>query len=506
MALHPDSSRLHCKICINLGQLHPDSKTAEETHQSKRKESKPSTTHSRQQKAAHTTKQNEKEPRKGPRGISVVGQRAEVLVEEDRTEKTAESRKEAGEEIREAEAQIMEEVEETRKPKTLRKVASPTTIHGFPRLSKDALAFGRGFESMTLSTLKAVDRIHEVEKSRENWDRKAAHVAQMKNERERQRKKVQDVRQKTRETNEAWKIMEENKLMRLRDKTAKESAQTVLERALQRNVASKGRQKEAMERSFAAELAQQTLSVGREVAREDQEVSLEEKREEIKRKVQQATESARQRRQQVQAEREIRQAQLVWEGALARKELSGKIVQAAVQRMSEAKRRVGKAVNWREAARASVERAREALREGAGRDHTNTVPPPLKLDLRPESELIEAGRDTLQEVTAEPTPAPFRLRCFTHEASRTWQRGTLVLDDRERQNPTHHTHTAANFFPSSMDKSAQVCQHKLRPGRILQNLAPTPLHSELTEQSPTDTPSTDPCDCDLAPPCFVGVA
>ena len=40
------------------------------------------------------------------------------------------------------------------------------TVHGFPRLSKDALVFGRAFESMTLSTLKAVS--YEVEKSREN--------------------------------------------------------------------------------------------------------------------------------------------------------------------------------------------------------------------------------------------------------------------------------------------------------------------------------------------------
>ena len=445
----------------------------------------------------------------------MVGQKADVLVDENRAEDMAELKQEAGREIREAEIQIMEEVEKTREPlsKTLRKVAPATTIHGFPRLSKDAVAFSRAFKSVTLSTLEAVDRIHEVERMKDNWDKKAARVAKMKTEREKRRRSIQEVRQRTRDSIEAWKIAEENKLARLRDETAKEAAQGIMDRTLQQSIASKTRQKEAIERSFATEFAQQTLSMGRGAAEEHKQASLEEKREEIKKQVRQATECARQRRQEICAEREIRQAQLVWEGALARKELSGKMVQAAVERMSEAKRRVGQAVNRRAAAKASVVRAKEALRESASRD----LPPtqlPVKLDLRPESELAEAGQTTLEEVTADPTPAPFRLRSFTHEANRSWQRGTLMLTERERHTVAPHAHTqpaattSTSVFPSIHQPSLTHYNHQLRPGRILCHIAPTPLHSELTDPTPSDTPSAELCtNCDqLTPPYFVGVA
>ena len=432
--------------------------------------------------------------------ITVVGERADVLLERNQLEKLTESKKEAGRELREEEAQIMDAVEKTREPlsKYLRKVAPPMTIHGAPRLSKDALAFGRVFESMTMSTFKAVDRIHEVQRMKENWERKANHVARMKTERERRRKKIQDFQQKTRESIEAWKIMEENKQMRLREKAAQETTQSILDRSLQRAASEKGRQKEKTDRSFATEFTRQSLNICHEVSKDDHGLSLEERREEIKREVQQVTEATRQKRQEAKAEREIREEQLVWEGELGKKELSRKMMQAAAQRMSEAKKRVGRAVIKREAAKASVDRARETFRKSVSRDSPVKLPP-LKLDLRPESDLVEAGRDTLHEVGAgEPTPAPFRLRCFTHEASRTWQRGTLVLA-KAAQNDI----PSAALFPN-IDKASRA-HHQLRPGRILHNIPPTPLHSELSELSPAETP-TEHCGCiTTAGPCSIGM-
>ena len=508
MALHPASSRLHHSICINLNQLqHRGSNeklpTVAGTHGAKPKGPKHHTSSDRPKKEKRLC--TKKEGGKENRWISVVGEKAEVLLEENRVEKMAESKKEAGKKLREAEAEITETVEKVREPppKELRKVAPPTTIHGAPRLSKDALAFSRAFESMTLSTFKAVEKIHEVERMKENWDRKATHVARMKTERERQRKKIQDFQQKTRDTIETWKIMEEDKLTRLRDKAAEETVQSILDRALRRTLSDKDRQQEATQRSFATEFVKKSLSVGRDVSKDDREASLEERREEIKKQVKKATEAARQRRQEVQAEREIRETQLVWEGALAKKELSGKMMQAAAQRMSEAKSRVGRAVNRREAAKASIEKAREALRLNANRDHLDKLPP-LQLDLRTEAELAKAARDTLQEFTAaESTPAPFRLRCFTHEASRTWQRGTRVLAEREKG--SHPQAAPTSVFPD-IDGTSPTYHHQLRPGRILQNLGPTPVHSELTEPTPVaETPPDDHCDCEMAHPCFAGV-
>ena len=444
--------------------------------------------------------QNREESKDRRSWITVVGEKADVLMENNRVEKMAESKKEAGKELREEEAQIMETVEKTREPpsKDLRKVAPPTTIHGAPRLSKDTLAFSRVFESMTLSTFKAVDRIHEGQRMKENWERKATHVARMKTERERRRRKIQDFQQKTRETTEAWKIMEENKLIRLREKAAQETMQSILDRSLQQAASEKGQKKETAERSFATEFARQSLNICHDVSKDDHGLSLEERREEIKRQVKQVTEATRQRRQEAEAERETREAQLVWEGELGKKELSRKMIQAAAQRMSEAKKRVGRAVVKREAARASVERAGEDFRKSICRDQPVKLPP-LILDLRPESELVEAGHRLRKVVAGEPTPAPFRLRCFTHKANRTWQRGTLVLGASAAQ---PHTTSPARF--PDIEKVSRA-HHQLRPGRILHNSAPTPMHSECTEESPAETP-TEHCACGTnTSPCSVGM-
>lgn len=501
VAVHSGSSRMHHSICINLNHLEHSVQnqktptTAVERQQAKKKRNKNLTSQGQPRKTKRLGVK-EKKTKDRRSWITVVGEKADVLSENNLVEKMAESKKEAGEELREAEAKIMEAVEKTRElpPKESRRVAPPTTIHGAPRLSKDELAFSRMFESMTLSTFKAVDRIHNVQRMKENWERKANHVAKMKSEREIRRKKIQDFQLKMRDTIEAWKIMEENKLTRLRDKATKETMQSILDRSLQQAASEKARQKDTGERSFAAEFARQSVSIGRDVTREDREISLEEKREEIKEQVRQVTEATRQRRQEAKAEREIRAAQLVWEGELAKKELSRKMMQAAARRMSEAKSRVGRAAIKREAAKASVERAKEMFRKNTGREQPVKLPP-LKLDLRPESELVEACRDTLQEVTNESTPAPFRLRCFTHEANRTWQRGTLTLTKQEKAPPPQPT--SATLFPD-IDKASRA-SHQLRPGPILHNTPPTPLHSELTELSPSETP-TEHCDCGTANP------
>jgi hypothetical protein len=470
-------------------------------HQGKRKGAISPTSHGHSSRSPQKREEGETRGR-GLNAVNVVGKKREIVVEENRVEKMVQAKKVDGKQLREAEETIMEAVEKSREPpsKDLRRIAPPTTIYGAPSLSKDAMAFSRAFESMTLSTLEAVDRIHEVERVRENWKRRAAHVARMKSEREKRCQKVHDIRQKTKDTIEAWRIMEENKLTILRDKAAKEEMRSMLDRSLQRSVVNENKMKEDIERSFAAKFTRQSVSIAREVSKDDREISTEERREEIKKQVRELTEAARQRRQEAQAEREIRRTQLVWEGALEKKELSSKAMETAIQSMSEAKRRVGRAVNRRAAARASMERAREALRNNSRSTTIPGVLPALKLDLRPEPELAEAGRDTLQAVTAESTSAPFRLRRFTHEANRSWQRGTLVLAGRERLGtvPAMHPHRApASFFPN-IDEASRTYPQQLRPGPILHSFAaPTPLRSEMSELSPVESPSAELCDCGM---------
>ena len=265
-------------------------------------------------------------------GIKVRGQKTEVMVDDDLFENLAQMKKEDGKRVREAEKQIMRRLAETRKPptKALRRVDPPTTIHGNPRLTKEAVAFSRAFKSMTLSTLKAVDRIHEAGRENENWNRKAAHVSRMKMEREKRRQKIQEFRQRMKETIEAWKIMEENKIARMQEQNAKKVSQDLLDRSIRRNADDMSRAREAKEQSFATEFTRQVIRIGREIMKDDHEMATEEKKAETKEQVQQLTEAARQRREELQTDREIRDTQLMWEGALAKKELDRKIVQVVL--------------------------------------------------------------------------------------------------------------------------------------------------------------------------------
>ena len=271
----------------------------------------------------------------GINGIVVSGQKAEVRLEDNWVEKMAQMKKENGKRVREAEYQIVENLAKVREPpsKELRRVDPPITIHGAPRLSKNALAFSRAFESMTLSPLKAVDRIHELDRVNENWSRKAAYVSWVKMERERQRQKIKEIRQKTKETVEAWRIMEDNKVARLRDENVLKASQNLLEKSIQRNAASKSRKMDEMDRSFATEFTQQAVSIGHEMAKDDREISTKGKREEIKERVQLLTETARQRREEARSEREIRDTRLLWEGVLAKKDLDRKIMQVLLYTM-----------------------------------------------------------------------------------------------------------------------------------------------------------------------------
>lgn len=493
-ALLSPSSKLHHSICLNLNQL-----TGNESS-----ETLPTSTSAaghRPTKQEKLKKENySKREKKGRTWISVEGERAKVVIEKNRVEKLKKSKKESGEKLREDETQIMEEVKKLREPsKTPLKPEPITTIHGAPRLSKDALAFRRVFESMTLSTLKAVDRIHQMEKTKENWKFKASHVAMMKTERENRRRKIQNFQQKTRETIETWKIREENELMRLRDEAEKEKMEDILERAHRRSSIQESRHKDAKESAFVKKFTRKSLSIGREVAKKDRKASLEERKQEIKKQVRDTTEATRQRRRGACVDREKRETQLIMDGEQAKRDLSTKMMKAEADRMCEAKSRVEKALVRREAATVEVERAMDALRMDIKIPKSHKLPP-LILDHRTKTQLAQAGEETMKAVTAEPIIAPFRLRSFTHEASRTWQRGTIVLTNREK-------HITFQESPSSLfpDIEGIAHHHQLRPGCILrrgQNT--TPLHSEL----PIETPSRETCECSsiVVHHCVVGTS
>ena len=337
MTTDPNSSQLQHSLCVNMNQL----------QQSPRSPSRPSDASEQRAKQSVKSPSPGKQKKRGGLSLgkggevresmavdsmTVTGEKREVMVEENRERKMVNTKKAEGKKLRKAEKQIMETLIKAREPpsKDLRKTPPPTTIHRAPRLSKEALAFSRVFESMTLSTLRAVERIHEVEKARGDWDRKATHVTRMKIEREKRRLKIQDIHQRTKETIEAWKVMEENRISRLQDQNAQQISQHLLEKSIQRSTVTESRNRDAADRWLAAEFAQQALSISQEVSKDDRKISAESKREEIKRQVEQLTEAARQRKDEARTEKEIRDTQLLWEGVLAKKELNGKMMQVCV--------------------------------------------------------------------------------------------------------------------------------------------------------------------------------
>ena len=148
-------------------------------------------------------------------------------------------------------------------------------------------------------------------------------------------------------------------------------------------------------------------------------------------------------------------------------------------------------------------RTREAAMINSSRASTlHSTLPPLKLDLRSKPELVAACCEALQEATTGgvfSTSSPFRLRRFTHEANRSWQRGTMALTQRETHSAVSpNIHPLAPHFPT-IHKTAIPVHPGLRPGCILQNLVSTPFQSEITEPSPVTTPSTESCHCTTQP-------
>lgn len=140
-------------------------------------------------------------------------------------------------------------------------------------------------------------------------------------------------------------------------------------------------------------------------------------------------------------------------------------------------------MNRREVAKTSVARARETY---ASQDTTwHDTLPPLRLDLRNKSELAEACSEALQRVTiGDRCPAPFRLRCFTHKANHSWQRGTVVLEEHEKpQLPSQRAPPPP--FPT-IKETATPTYPMMRPRYILRSLTSTPFQSEELSPDSSD--------------------
>ena len=262
------------------------------------------------------------------RGIAVSGERAAMILENNRAENMAAARQEDGLRVREAERQIKEVVAKSREVSPP-KLTPPTTIHGVPRLNKGELAFRRVFGTMSLAPLLAVERKHQLNKMRSSLSSKADHVLSMKQEREERRRKIDEVRRKNRELIESWRVSEENKIAKLQEENARKETQQKMRLSLKRNKCQANRRREMEEREFAVWFTQQNCAIRREQNKNDQSLREEEKAEELKDQVQLLAEEAEQKRCEAMREREIMAARVTWEGVVDKRQLNTKVVEVS---------------------------------------------------------------------------------------------------------------------------------------------------------------------------------
>ena len=261
-------------------------------------------------------------------GIVVSGERAGVILENNRARNMAAARREDGSRVREAERQIKEVVVKSREVYSP-KLTSPTTIHGAPRLSKEELAYRRALGTMSLAPLLAMERKHQLNKMRSSLSSKTDHVLYMKQEREERRRKIDEVRRKNRELIENWRASEENKIAKLQEENARKETQQKMNLSLKRNECRENRRRKVEEHEFAVHFTQQNCANGREQTENDRSLMEEEKAEEMKDQVQLLAEEAEQKRSEAMREREIVVARVTWEGMVDKKQLNTKVVEVS---------------------------------------------------------------------------------------------------------------------------------------------------------------------------------
>ena len=258
-------------------------------------------------------------------GMTMSGQKVVVITDEYRVDKMVASRKEDGQNVREAEKQIRECVTKLREPPPKKSFKTTTAHYGIPQFSKEVVAFRRVFESMPLSTLRVVDRIDQMNKMNSTWRQKVALVSQMKNDRERKRQKIEDFHNKTLGAAESWKNREEDRLAKLRKENAKKASEEILRYRNQYDTANETQKRLKEDYSFSMEFANQGVGMGREVLKNDGEMVADKRNKEVKEQTQSFLKTTRWKREEGKMKKKICETQLIWDGALARKERDGKI-------------------------------------------------------------------------------------------------------------------------------------------------------------------------------------
>ena len=247
----------------------------------------------------------------------------------DRVTDTVMSKKEDGKRVRIAEKEIKESAEKAKEqPSKSRKVKESTGM------SKDELLFTRACGTMTLSALRAVEKVHEARKKADTLIQKANLVSQMKQERMERREKIEKFRRDLKEDITMWKITEEDRLERMREQILAKTNEELLSKSQCLDTAAIATQRAAEDQKLACEFSQQNTLVGNMISREDQKLSKNASYQERKERVERMREVSREHQEMVKKFMELREAKLLQECATARKELDAKMLQVLISFLS----------------------------------------------------------------------------------------------------------------------------------------------------------------------------
>ena len=253
--------------------------------------------------------------------VQISGSPVKILAHDQRPD-LADVRKKEGNEIREAEKEIL---------KAVSKGKEPPSIQNKPNISaKDALLFTRASATMTLSALQSVEQTHLASKKFDSLKQKTNTVATIRKERATRRAKIETFKRKVRDQARDWKNDEDHKLEEQREKIKERRMSNLLKQSVEYDQATKKRLEQIQEQKHACEFAVQNTMIGTTLDKEDFKAQKESEAAEMRDMLREAREQAQEKQEMVKRYMELRRVKLLQEGEEARKKLNSKMLEVSI--------------------------------------------------------------------------------------------------------------------------------------------------------------------------------
>ena len=192
----------------------------------------------------------------------VSGKQAKVALPVNKVAETRLIKQENGREIRDAEKDIAEMVTDLRKPGKIDRGKVTAAV------SKEMHAFIRAHNTMPLSVLKTIDRMYWSRRKAAEQTVKAALVSQMKQERLDRKEKIEEYQAAARKIIMDWKVSEEAKLTRVKEKQKKQKEERQVRWASQQQKTADAVKERTETEQLASKFSQQNAMIANTLSRE----------------------------------------------------------------------------------------------------------------------------------------------------------------------------------------------------------------------------------------------